>query len=158
MQKKRCAKRRIEEYIRYKIHLCQRCPVQEKCVRYWQEKKACWDAKIDKICPWKECRRMGYCKKPEMSSICDYMGPFKQACGQFFGNDQQVRTSLLTVGKDLLAQRFLWIYSRRKSNNRKAVRIEVRGLKESDTFSSFCSEGDRPCDEREEFPLSCTYC
>jgi hypothetical protein len=64
------------------LQLCKRCPAREKCVHYWEEKKAFWDAKIDKICPKKACIRMGYCKKVETSSMCDYMGPFKQICEQ----------------------------------------------------------------------------
>jgi hypothetical protein len=66
------------------LQLCKRCPAREKCVHYWEEKKARWDAKIDKICPKKACTRMGYCKKAETSSMCDYMGLFKQVCEQTF--------------------------------------------------------------------------
>ena len=64
------------------IELCKRAPAQDKCVHYWEAKKACWDGKIDKICPKKACTRMGFCKKEDTSSICAYMGPFKQICEQ----------------------------------------------------------------------------
>jgi hypothetical protein len=89
IQKKKCLKKRVAKYIEHMIQLCKRCPVQEKCKHHFEEKKACWDAKIDKICPKKACIRMGYCKKAETSSLCANMGPFKQACEQ----------ALQTVGK-----------------------------------------------------------
>jgi hypothetical protein len=82
IQKKKCAKKRVAKYVWHMMRLCKRCPTQEKCEHYWEEKKACWDAKIDKICPKKVCIRMGYCEKAAISSMCSFMGPFKQACEQ----------------------------------------------------------------------------
>ena len=71
--------------------------------RYWEEKKACWDAKIDKICPKKACIRMGYCGKAEASSVCANMGPFKQVCeqalstvGQLFQENHEQPLAVLT--------------------------------------------------------------
>jgi hypothetical protein len=86
IQKKKCLKKRVAKYIWHMIYFCKRCPVQEKCKHYFEEKKARWDAKIDKICPKKACIRMGSCTKTETSSMCIYMGPFKQACEQAFQN------------------------------------------------------------------------
>jgi hypothetical protein len=90
IQKKKCAKKRVAKYIWHMLHLCKRCPAQKKCEHYWEEKKACWDAKIDKICPKKVCIRMGYCKKAATLSMCAYMGPFRQTCEQAFNTVTQL--------------------------------------------------------------------
>jgi hypothetical protein len=92
IQKKKCLKKRVAKYIWHMIYLCKRCPVREKCERYYKEKKARWDAKIDNICPKKVCIRMGYCTKTDISSMCTYMGPFKQVCEQALNNIGQLFT------------------------------------------------------------------
>jgi len=90
IQKKKCLKKRVAKYIWHMIYLCKRCPVREKCVNYYKEKKARWDAKIDSICPKKVCIRKGYCKKTETPQMCAYMGPFKQLCEQTFNTVGQI--------------------------------------------------------------------
>jgi hypothetical protein len=84
IQKKKCIKKRVAKFVWRMLNLCKRCPAREKCEHYWEQKKACWDAKIDKICPKKVCIRMGYCAKAEMPAMCAYMGPFNEVCKQAF--------------------------------------------------------------------------
>ncbi|CAF1425323.1 unnamed protein product [Adineta ricciae] len=61
IQKKKIIKERIAKYVEHMKELCKRCPAREKCERHWDEKKARWDGKIDKICPKRACIHMGYC-------------------------------------------------------------------------------------------------
>jgi hypothetical protein len=94
-QKKKCLKKRVAKYVWHMSQLCKRSRAPKKCERYWEKKKAYWDAKIDNICPKKVCIRLGYCTKVGTSSMCDYMGPFKQMCEQIHGTVGQL------VGKEL---------------------------------------------------------
>ena len=80
-------KKRVVKFVGDAIYMslmqsCDKCPAKQQCRRFYRMTQARFDQRIDHICPYVVCQRMGYCDKTDapMSIEVELKGDSNSNC------------------------------------------------------------------------------